>query len=117
MNLNNNEPIITANLITTLAGAILAVIVAFGVPIDLELKAALISLIAILAPVIATFWARKNSTPLANAYDVDGSKLIRLEDGQPPIAEQKEMVKAVEKADKAQKKADDKYFKEMGRGL
>lgn len=85
MNLDEN-PVITANLITTLSAAVIALLVAFGIPITLEQKAAILALLGILAPVVATIWARRKTTPLVNPKDSDGTPLVRAGTGLPTRA-------------------------------
>lgn len=52
-NLIKNEPVVSAAAITGLVGAILGVLVAFGVPVTGDQAEAILNLVGILAPVAA----------------------------------------------------------------
>lgn len=52
------EPLLTVGLITTIVTAGLALLVAVGVPVDDDLQAALLTFVAVLAPVVVAWVGR-----------------------------------------------------------
>ncbi len=54
-----SEPVLSAASIVTVATAILAALVAFGLPVDANQQAALLGAIAVIAPVILGILARR----------------------------------------------------------
>ena len=59
----------------SLVTAVIAVAVAFGLPLTDEQQKALIGLAGVLAPVAAAVWARGQVTPVADPRDEDGNPL------------------------------------------
>lgn len=77
-----NQPIINAAVITSVVGAFIALLTAFGIPITAEQQAAIMSLFAILAPFLVAWIANGKTTPLSNPRDATGAELTRF-DGTP----------------------------------
>ncbi len=59
----NNEPNLTVGAVTAAAAAVLALVVAFGVPLGAEQQAAILGVVAVLAPLVATAIARYKVWP------------------------------------------------------
>lgn len=55
----STEPLLTVGTITALATAILGLLVLFGVDIPDEGKAAILSAVGVLAPVVVAVWGRR----------------------------------------------------------
>lgn len=65
MSFPDSEPAITAGSITALVTAVIALLVAFGVPLtDLE-REAILGLVAVLAPLAVALLVRPHVTPTA----------------------------------------------------
>lgn len=86
----SEEPVITSATVVAFVTALLVLAVSFGLPVTEEQRAAIISVVAIVAPFGVIWWARRETTPLVNARDVDGEALTRF-DGKPALAEQAKM--------------------------
>lgn len=71
------HPLFTATTITTGAGLILALIVAFGIPISNELKFALLAVVGFATPYLVYFMTRHKVTPLAEPKATDGTPLVK----------------------------------------
>lgn len=71
----NREPLLTKASWVALVTAVIAVAVAFGLPLSDEQQKALIALAGVLAPVAAAVWARGQVTPVADPRDDDGQPL------------------------------------------
>jgi len=71
----SREPLLTKASWVTLVTAVIAVAVAFGLPLSDEQQKALIALAGVLAPVAAAVWARGQVTPVADPRDEDGNPL------------------------------------------
>jgi len=69
------EPLLTKASWVALVTAVIAVAVAFGLPLTDEQQKALIALAGVLAPVAAAVWARGQVTPVADPRDDDGQPL------------------------------------------
>lgn len=69
------EPLLTKASWVALVTAVIAVAVAFGLPLSDEQQKALIALAGVLAPVAAAVWARGQVTPVADPRDEDGNPL------------------------------------------
>lgn len=74
------EPLLTKASWTALVMAVIAVAVAFGLPLTDEQQKALIALAGVLAPVAAAVWARGQVTPVADPRDNDGQPLTPADD-------------------------------------
>ena len=69
------EPLLTKASWVALVTAVIAVAVAFGLPLTDEQQKALIALAGVLAPLAAAVWARGQVTPVADPRDDDGNRL------------------------------------------
>ena len=76
----NREPLLTKASWVALVTAVIAVAVAFGLPLSDEQQKALIALAGVLAPVAAAVWARGQVTPTADPRDDQGQPLIAGDD-------------------------------------
>lgn len=80
-----NSPLITTAAITSIIGAVIALLIAFGVPLTAEQQAALSGFVLVLAPWVVALVGHNTTTPLANPKTVDGEKLVRASgDPTPP---------------------------------
>lgn len=81
----SNEPVVTSATVVAFVTALLVLAVSFGLPVTEEQRAAIISVVAIVAPFGVIWWARRETTPLANptVTTEDGSvtPLIRADTG------------------------------------
>lgn len=71
----NREPLLRKSLWVALVTAVLAVLIAAGVPIGAELRAAIIALVGVAAPLLAAIWARPDVTPVSDPRDANGQPL------------------------------------------
>ena len=69
------EPLLTKASWTALVVAVIAVAVAFGLPLTDEQQKSLIALAGVLSPIAAAVWARGQVTPVADPRDDDGNQL------------------------------------------
>lgn len=88
----SNEPLITAAVIASIAGAIITLLKTLGVPISVETQAALSSLVVLVAPLGVAWYARSKVTPLANPKDELGRPLSGP-NGEPTIAQTRSLLK------------------------
>jgi hypothetical protein len=73
------EPLITTALITSLVGAVLTLLVAFGVPLTEAQQDAINGLVIVAAPLVVALVGRRYVTPLSDPRDVDGEPLTRAD--------------------------------------
>jgi len=73
----NNQPLITTAAITSIVGALIALLTAFGVPLTPEQQAAIAGFALVVAPWVVALVGRQLTTPLANPQDDDGVPLSR----------------------------------------
>jgi hypothetical protein len=59
----NREPNVTVGAVTAAVTAVLTLVVAFGVPLGAEQQAAILGVVAVLAPLVATAVARRHVWP------------------------------------------------------
>lgn len=78
----SREPLVTVGVITAFVAAVFAVLVSFGVPVTDEQQNAILSLIAVVAPIAVALLARPKVTPVQFPQDSDGMPLVRA-DGAP----------------------------------
>ena len=76
----SREPLLTKASWTALVMAVIAVAVAFGLPLTDEQQKALIGLAGVLAPIAAAVWARSQVTPVADPRDDGGQPLTPADD-------------------------------------
>lgn len=81
--MTRREPLITAATITALVTAVIALLVAFGVPMSDDQQAAILGLVAVLAPVVVGLLARAKVTPTADPRTDDGEPLVASTWGTP----------------------------------
>lgn len=79
-----NYPLITAATITSLVTALIALLRAFGIGATPEQEAAILTLVALVAPWAVALVGHKFTTPLSNPTDIDGEPLTRS-NGDPAI--------------------------------
>ena len=65
-NLTETQPVITSATVTSLVAAVLVLVVSFGVPITDNQRNAIISVVAIVAPLGVIWYAQRKTTPLAD---------------------------------------------------
>lgn len=84
----NNSPLITAASWVTGVTLLLNLLIAYGLPITPEQRAATVDFVAFAGPILAAvavaWYGHKNTTSLSNPIDVDGQPLTRA-DGSPAI--------------------------------
>ncbi|PYJ11240.1 MAG: hypothetical protein DMF06_03250 [Verrucomicrobia bacterium] len=81
----SNMPLITTAAITSIVGAVISVLLAFGVHLTPEQSAAIMGLITVLAPWVVALVGHNTTTPLANPTAKDGEPLVRASgDSTPP---------------------------------
>lgn len=59
----SSEPVVTAGAIAGLVGALLVLLVAFGVPLDETQRNAILAVVIAAVPIVAAVWARSKVTP------------------------------------------------------
>lgn len=89
----DTSPVGWAATIVALVGAIIAVVVAAGVPISPELESAIQNLFMVAAPLLVWLFTRGKTTPLADPRDEQGVQLVRKTDQQPPLQAQRYQAK------------------------
>lgn len=89
----DTSPVGWAATIVALIGAVIAVVVAAGVPISPELESAIKNLFMIGSPILVWLFSRGKTTPLADPRDDNGVKLVRETDSQPPMQAQRYQAK------------------------
>ena len=80
----NREPLVSAASITALVSAVVAVLAAFGLDLSQDQTAALVGLVAVVAPLIVALVVRPKVTPVADPRTVDGVPLIPVGSTPPP---------------------------------
>lgn len=73
----SNEPLITIGGIIAIAASLIALLRAFGVPINSEQQQAIDQFLIAAGPIVVALWARRHVTPLANPKDATGTPLTR----------------------------------------
>lgn len=76
----NTQPLITTAAITSIVGAGIALLTAFGVPLTDQQQAAISGFILVLAPWVVALIGQFTTTPLALPRDTDGVTLSRPND-------------------------------------
>lgn len=64
-----NEPLVTLASITAGATALLALLVAFGIPITQEQQVAILGVVAVVAPFVVAVFGRNQVTPNGNVVE------------------------------------------------
>lgn len=83
-----NEPVLTAAAITPIAMAILFLLNSFGVGFTSEQQEAIITLVAMVLPLLLAWFARMQVTPTANPKTDEGEQLVPIsEAGLEPLPE------------------------------
>ncbi|WP_369069996.1 hypothetical protein [Kineococcus terrestris] len=75
MSKTTSEPLVTAAGISAAVAAVIALLVAFGIDLTEEQTAAILGVVAVLAPIAVAAAARGKVTPTANPRADDGTAL------------------------------------------
>lgn len=78
----NQTPLITTAALTSIVGALITLLVAFGVPVTEAQVTAILGFVAVVAPWVVAYVGHNTTTPLSNPTSKDGEKLVR-ESGNP----------------------------------
>jgi 4-amino-4-deoxy-L-arabinose transferase-like glycosyltransferase len=78
------EPTLTAGALTAVVAAVLAVLAVFGYQFPEGVRDAIGPAVAIVAPLIAGWVARRRVTPVDDPQDVDGTPLVPITQVEPP---------------------------------
>lgn len=89
----SNTPLITTAAITSIVGAVIALLTAFGVSLTADQQAAILGFIAVLAPWVVALVGHNTTTPLANPKDEDGHPLTRSGTQAPTMAQTRSALK------------------------
>lgn len=85
---NSEQPVLTAASLVALGAAILALLVAFGIPVTPGQVEAILGLITVVAPFAVALLTRKHVTPVVNPKAADGTPLVPVtSDPEPPAPE------------------------------
>lgn len=87
------SPLITTAALASITGAVIALLVAFGVRLTADQTAAIMGLVAVAAPWIVALVGHNTTTPLSDPRDETGQPLVRAVDGMPTIAQTRSMAK------------------------
>lgn len=79
----NTQPVWSVNGIIAAVSAVIALAVAFGLPLTADQKVAIIGAVSVVAPLLAAAIANPKVTPLVAPKDVDGLPLVRESGAQP----------------------------------
>lgn len=71
----NREPLATASGITAVVAAVIGLLVAFGIDLTEDQKAAILTAVGVLGPIAVALIARGRVTPLAAPQDDAGNAL------------------------------------------
>ena len=81
------EPVITTATITSTATAILALLIAIGLPISDDLRTAILGLVAVVAPLVVIA-ARRWTVPAVNVVErIDGDRVVAGEGSELPTGQ------------------------------
>lgn len=69
MNFPDNEPAVTGGSVVAVVTALLALVVAFGVPITDQQREAILAVVGVVAPLAVALLVRKHVTPTAKVED------------------------------------------------
>lgn len=86
----NSQPLLTTAALTSLVGAIIALLVSFGVSLTGEQQAAIMGLVTIISPFVVALIGQHYTTTLADPKDEDGAPLTRPGD-EPTLKQQRNM--------------------------
>lgn len=89
----NREPLITAAIVTSIIGALITLLKAFGVPLTADQQAAISSFVVLVAPLLMAFFARSKVTPLADPRDEDNHPLTRAGTDAPTLKQTRSALK------------------------
>lgn len=87
------SPLITTAAIASVVGAVIAVLVAFGVHLTADQTAAIMGLVAVAAPWIVALVGHNTTTPLAAPKDEDGTPLVRSVTQEPTLRQVRSIAK------------------------
>lgn len=88
----STSPVWNAAGISSIVSALIALLVAFGVPLTEQQTTAILSFVAVVAPFAVAWISASKVTPLSAPTDKDGIPLSRP-DGSPTIAQTRAMLK------------------------
>lgn len=91
--MNTLSPVWNAAAISSIVSAIIALLVAFGVPLTEQQTAAILSFVAVAAPFVVALVVAPKVTPLANPTDEDGHPLSRAGSDAPTMKQTRSMLK------------------------
>lgn len=72
-----NQPLLTTAAITSVVGALITLLIAFGVPLTEAQVTAILGFVAVIAPWVVALVGHKLTTPLNAPRDIDGAELTR----------------------------------------
>jgi hypothetical protein len=84
----NNSPLITTAAITSIVGALIALLIAFGVRLTPEQQAAISGFVLVVAPWVVALVGHNTTTPLSKPQDEDGTPLVRANSDNAPTLKQ-----------------------------
>jgi hypothetical protein len=73
----NREPLLTVAGITSVVGAVIALLAAFGLDLSSAQQVAIVGVVAVVAPVVVAVIARRKVTPVVDPPPVDGPQLVK----------------------------------------
>lgn len=90
----NTSPLITTAALASITGAVIALLVAFGVHLTPDQTAAIMGVVAVAAPWVVALVGHNTTTPLSAPKDEDNVPLVRANsDNAPTIAQTRSMLK------------------------
>lgn len=88
-----NNPVITAAGIAAAVGAVIALLVAFGINLSAVQIAAIMGVVTVVSPFVVAWVGHKTTTTLADPKDEDGTPLVRSVTQAPTIAQTRSMMR------------------------
>jgi hypothetical protein len=73
----SNYPLVSTAAITSVVGAFLALLVAFGISLTADQSAAIMGFVAVISPWVVALVGHNTTTPLARPTAKDGEPLVR----------------------------------------
>lgn len=87
-----NEPLLSAAIVTSVIGALITLLRAFGVPLTPDQQQAISAFVALVAPIAMALYARPKVTPLIAPKDELGRELSGP-NGEPTVAQTRAALK------------------------
>ena len=75
----NREPVLTPAAISSGVAAVVALLVAFGLELSADQTAAIMGVVAVVAPLVVAAVGRSRVTPINDPRDDDGTPLVPLD--------------------------------------